>query len=243
MVILGGLEIVIGGYLVHRYQKNKHEKRKLEEDVNQRRHHTFPGPKPQSQPYASYPPHPQAQQQIAPQKYAYYAPHQQSQPRPYPVQPAPQTQHQPYPPQPQQYPQARPQFHPQAQPQFQSQMQPLRRQDSFATLSNMPIANGSPPEDSTPSLPPRQQPQNPQAYLAPPANSPYYNTGFSASYPSFEPSSTGPMTQPRPQQAGTHTVDDNWETYGPQSPHVHFAVPSSPRPAEREDDPPPPYRP
>ena len=172
------------------------------------------------------------------QKYACYAPqpHPQLQPRPHTAQPHPHPQTEAF------TVPRRPV--PQPQPHFQQQIQPLQRADSFATLSNMPVANGSRYQDDNPPLPPRRQPPNLQPMpQQQPINYPYYNTGFSTSYPSFEPSSTTPVAHPTNQRSGTHTVDDNWETHGTQSAHVHFAVSASPQPGEREDDPPPPYRP
>jgi hypothetical protein len=59
MVIFGGLEIVVGGYVVHRYHKKKNLKKQLEEEAQHRRHNTFPGAKPT--PNYAYP-----QQQSAP---------------------------------------------------------------------------------------------------------------------------------------------------------------------------------
>ncbi|KAF2186279.1 hypothetical protein K469DRAFT_706948 [Zopfia rhizophila CBS 207.26] len=224
MVLFGGLEVVVGGYFIHRYQKNKNEKRRLVEEAHQHRNNTFPG----ARPHTSYPAYHQPVQQ---QKYSCYAPQSPPQQRPHTAQP--QTQPPPCPTQAQPYP----------------HIQPLRRHDSFSSLSQIPVANGSQPQDLPP-LPPRPNQTNisPTQYLRPPQNQvvpqgyapvsyPYYNAGFSASYPSFEPTLTAPTTYTSNQQAGRHTVNGNWETYGPQSPH------GRPQPGERDDDPPPPYRP
>ncbi|KAF2106826.1 hypothetical protein BDV96DRAFT_590534 [Lophiotrema nucula] len=232
MVILGGLEFVVGGYLVHKHYKNKSEKKRLQEEALRRRNNTFPGAKPR--PYA----HPQTYPAPKPeQKYASYAqpPHQ---PQPHyqapPITPQHMPLRHPLPP------------HAQSEPPYQPNIQPLRRQQSFASLSHMPVANGSQPHDVYPPVPPGQSPLNTQ-YTHPSQqhnpNYPYYNTGFSASYPSFEPTLVGPEQGSNQHSGRHHTMDDNWEQYGPPSPHVHFAVSDAPQPGERDDDPPPPYRP
>lgn len=224
MVILGGLEVVVGGYLIHRYHKNKNEKKRLEIEANNRRQNTFPGAKPQSYP-------PQQQPMMPEQKYACYAP-----------QPLPQSQFQPRPHPAQTFPQTRPypqhsQSHPPPMPQYQPPIQPLQRADSMATLSNMPIANGLRPGEANPQLPPRRQTSNPrpipqQQHLT----TPYYNPSFSTSVPAFQPSPTSPYTHNN-SAFGRQTVDDNWEAYGPVSGSPHHGN------QEDEDDPPPPYRP
>lgn len=223
---------------MHRYHKNKNEKKRLVEDAQRRRHNTFPGAKPQS--------YPQQQQQpmlAPPQKYAYYT-HQ--------PQPQPQFQPRPHSAQPYLQPQPQPQFQSQSYtiprrplpgptPQFQQQIQPLQRADSMATLSRMPIANGSRYRDTSPSLPPRPELLHTQSIPQQHTNHPYHNTGFSASVPSF---AVAPIGSPISQLGRGNTVDDNWETYGQPSPHVHF---TPPRPSQAgddgDDDPPPPYRP
>jgi hypothetical protein len=81
---------------------------------------------------------------------------------------------------------------------------------------------------------------------------PYNNSGFSVSTPNFEDNSTvytpSQRGAARNGGAGRYTVDDNWETYSPHSPHVQFAV-SGRQPGDSVaaedgvDDAPPPYRP
>ncbi|KAF2249760.1 hypothetical protein BU26DRAFT_518317 [Trematosphaeria pertusa] len=248
MVLLGGLEFVVGGYLIHRYHKDKNEKKKLEAEAQQRRHHTFPGPAPQS-----CNPYPQPQQPMMPQqKYACYAPQPQPQHRPHP-QFQPQPQHRPHTAQPVPHAQTfeiprRPLPHQQPPPQI---IQPLQRTDSFATISRMPIANGSRPhnaEHQPPGLPPRPHVSNLSIPQQQPANHPYSNAGFSVSTPGL---GTTPATYPTyptgytGQQGGRQTVDDNWETYAPQTGLGHGQGHYSPSESTAlgEDDPPPPYRP
>ncbi|PSN71930.1 hypothetical protein BS50DRAFT_239421 [Corynespora cassiicola Philippines] len=254
-MLLGGLEIVVGGILIHRYQTKKHEKKRLQDEALYRRHNTFPGAKP-PQPYQhdpfAYPEH--HIPAVAPQKYACYGTVQQSQfqPQVFPQQhiqspfdpqhkpqcePQPQLQPQPHPRTPIQH---APTFNiprrplPQQRPQL---IQPLQRSDSFATISRMPVANGWRPHDvdvdvdddnNPPSLPPRRQ----QSNLQPPSNSPYSVSGFSVSVPAFGSSANAPLTYVPSPTVGRQTVDDNWETYG--SPPAH---------QDSENDPPPPYQP
>jgi len=237
MVILGGLELVVGGYLVHRHYKHKNEKKRIEQEASERRHHTFPGPKPQS--YTLPPPQQQQQQQQpVPQfKYTYQAEpreHHQPLPLPLPLHQYPIQQSMPY-------LQTCPQ--PQNQPYFNPQIRPLQRHESIRTLSDMPVANGSRPSDLPPALPLR--PQHSNTLPVPPQNSvgyPYGNAGFSVSTPSFQQQPASPILPGHNHLMGRNTIDDNWEVYGSHSPHVHIAV-SGPQPSEEVNDPPPPYRP
>ncbi|KAI4666371.1 uncharacterized protein J4E79_002409 [Alternaria viburni] len=257
-MIFGGLEIVAGGYLIHRHYRKKNGKEQLEEEAQQRRHHTFPGANPAKQngwnTQAHHRPqhHPQAQQQqpvVPQQKYACYAPVA-AQPRPQIYQPQ-------FQPQPQVQHQAQPQSRPHAPPHTQSfniprrpvpQRKPqiiiepsLQRTDSFATISRMPIANGSRPHDV-----PEQA--SPAIGLSPiPQHGVYGNAGFSVSTPAFGATPTSPglvyeMATGREGGVG-QTVDDNWETYGGHA-HAgapHYAPTVSTELGER--DPPPPYMP
>jgi hypothetical protein len=253
MVILGGLEFVAGGYLLHRYNKNKNEKKRLQAEAHERRHYTFPAAKPhscyayQQQPYQ----HPQYQQppyqHIPQQKYTYHAPQPQPQPS---LQPQHRVQPRPHglphtasfeiprrpvpPPQPQQQP----------PPLI---IQPLQRADSFATISRMPIANGYRPSDvesHPPALPPRQD----SSSLSPIPQSPYSTAAFSRSSPALGPP---PLTPTTPVYASPHfgrqTVDDNWETFAPHAgppAHGHYAPSVSTALGEDDpNDPPPPYIP
>lgn len=254
MVIFGGLEIVAGGYLIHRHYKHKNEKKRQEAEAETRRHNTFPGAKsPACQNHAQHRPPPYQQPPpLAQQKYGCYGPA---------VVPRPQPQHQNTYPAPQQY-QPRPHglVHaqsfsiprrpvPQREPDVKPQIiiQPsLQRTDSFATLSRMPIADG----------------QRPQGLIEPsPIQSPLYhatglqpatqhgvfgNAGFSVSTPALGATPTSPSltyTMATGEQGlGRHTVDDNWERYeysGNGRPH--YAPTVSTQLGER--DPPPPYMP
>ncbi|KAK7181950.1 hypothetical protein DPSP01_006180 [Paraphaeosphaeria sporulosa] len=248
MVILGGLEIVAGGYFFHRYQKNKNEKKRLEQEAQQRRHNTFPGAKPQP----CYPSHPQ--HDIPPQKYGYVsnAPPHRPQP-PYPPPHRPHTEPPPHRPhngrhasQPQSFmiprrPLPKQQYAP--PPQI---IQPLQRADSMATISRMPIANGYRPSHvaDDPQLPSRRQNSQLSPIPQSPMSSPYGNHGFAVSSPALINNPTTQTYSPvRP--GGRQTVDDNWETYSHQAPASgHYAPSLSTALGEvRDDDPPPPYRP
>ncbi|KAF2731976.1 hypothetical protein EJ04DRAFT_525694 [Polyplosphaeria fusca] len=236
MVILGGLEIVVGGILIHKYHKNKHEKKRMQDEAAQRRHNTFPGAKPQS-----YPPQQQQQQPVHGRKYASYAPH-----------PQPPPQRQPPPCPSHAMPQRRPLPHNHSAPlHFQPEIRPVGRQDSFATLSSMPVANGSQPTGMYSQMPPQPLYTNPYTSPYPAQTSqqlapirPYSNAGFSVSTPAFHPSPITPVHTSHP-AFGRNTVDDNWEAYEEHPPHVRFDGSDSPHHDEREDedDPPPPYRP
>ncbi|KAF2020297.1 hypothetical protein BU24DRAFT_419841 [Aaosphaeria arxii CBS 175.79] len=232
MVIFGGLEFVVGGYLVHRHYKNKNEQKKRSQVQygQQHRQNTYPGAIQQAQP-------PQ-QQAIPPQqlKYACHGVQQQPQVRPVPQQRPYTTQALPIQSRP--YPQ-----HPSNAAQFQPQIQPLSRADSFATISHMPVANGLTQPEFIPPLPTRPQHLN-STHRHGHANMPqqqhpvYNNAHFSASTPAFyHPSNDGIQRQePRP---GRATVDDASEAFGSSS-STHYS--ESTFLGER-DDPPPPYRP
>jgi len=228
MVILGGLEFVAGGYLLHRYNKRQNQKKKLEEEAQNRRHNTFPGAKPQSYGYA-YPP----QQPIpVPQHKPYYPPPQQPTQVPqykYAHMQAPQS------PQPQQFLIPRRPLPHQQPPQI---IQPLQRADSFATISRMPVANGYRPsrieDDSAQSPRPNASQLSPVPHSS--MNYPYGNTHFSVSTPALNRIPSSPINQ-----FGRQTIDDNWETYATQ-PHSGRYAPSVST-ALGEHDPPPPYRP
>ncbi|KAF2438029.1 hypothetical protein P171DRAFT_166285 [Karstenula rhodostoma CBS 690.94] len=240
MVILGGLEIVAGGYLFHRYQRNKSEKKRLEQEAQQRRYNTFPGAKPQP----CHPSHPQ--HAVPPQKYGYVAHAPPSRPQPpYPPLHRPSTEPPPHRPhnarhasQPQSFMIPRRPLPKQQHAPPPQMIQPLQRADSMATISRMPIANGYRPSHvaDDPQLPPRRQ--NPQ--LSPIPQSPYGNPGFAVSSPAFINNPTTQTYSPT-QHGGRQTMDDNWETYNN---HAHYAPSLSTALGEtRDDDPPPPYRP
>jgi hypothetical protein len=250
---------VIGGaYIVHRRHKKK---RRLEEEAEQRRHNTFPQEKPRAEsesesfshneqllaisPFTSSPFTSSPSEAMSPQhtpsptqKRAYHAP--------------PSPHHSPQSPlhtglhSAQTFPQRRPlPPHARSQPppmqHFQPHLiQPLGRSDSFSTLSNMPVANGSRPRDDNPPLPPR--PQRP-SLLAIPQSQPYQNAGFSVSTSALEPHTSGPYSSDTGFMGRGQTVDDNWETYGPHSAPVRVPVGQRIDPEAGEDDPPPPYQP
>ncbi|CAG5155883.1 uncharacterized protein ALTATR162_LOCUS3882 [Alternaria atra] len=255
-MIFGGLEIVAGGYLIHRHYRKKNGKEQLKEEAQKRRHHTFPGANCAKQNgWNTQAPHrPQHHQQqqhsaIPQQKYACYAPVA-AQPRPQIYQPQCQAQAQlQYQSQPQPRPHAPPHTQsfniprrpvPQRKPQIIIQSS-LQRTDSFATISRMPIANGERPQDVS-------EQTSPAAGLSPiPQHGVYGNSGFSVSTPAFGATPTSPgltyeMASGHEGGAG-QTVDDNWETYG----HghggggLHYAPTVSTELGER--DPPPPYAP
>jgi hypothetical protein len=247
MVIFGGLEIVAGGYLIQRHYKHKNAKKRQADEVEARRHNTFPGARPQC--YYQ----PTQQPVIQTQKYAYYAPGPSS----------PQQHQQPYsqPYQGQSYGQPRP-VPPQHTQSFSIPRRPLpdqkpqiiiepslHRTDSFATLSRMPIANGyrpqGLPEDPPPVLPPRQHATGLQPATT---HGVYGNAGFSVSTPAFGATPTSPAltyTIGTGQQAlGGHSVDDNWETYQRPSNNAHANyAPTEASTQLGERDPPPPYAP
>ncbi|KAF1951531.1 hypothetical protein CC80DRAFT_453776 [Byssothecium circinans] len=246
MVILGGLEFVVGGYLVHKHYKNKNEKKRLEEETQQRRHQTFPGAKPQSCPRPS-PHHHQHRPppNIPQQKYTYHAPQAQPPRHPY-YQPQFQHDARPHPIHTQSFNiPRRPVPPPRHRPSPPQIIQPLQRADSCATISRMPIANGYRPSGmnhSAPAMPPR--PLAPT--LSPIPQSPYSNGAFSVSTPAL---ALSPITPTTPlygtgQHGGRQTIDDNWETYTAQGGR-HYAPSESTALGEAydPDEPPPPYRP
>ncbi|KAF1972705.1 hypothetical protein BU23DRAFT_554896 [Bimuria novae-zelandiae CBS 107.79] len=254
MVILGGLEIVAGGYLVHRYHKKQKEKKRLVEEAQQRRNNTFPGAKPHYQHHHQYQAGP-----IPQQKYgcvAHGPPNRPPPPfapphRPYTEPPAHRPHHSPSSSQPQPFMIPR---RPVPKRQYTQQpyeaappiiIQPLQRADSFATISRMPIANGYRPSDVTEDAPFPPRPHNQQLSPIPqsPMNSPYGNPGFAVSSPALGNNPTTPTYGPG-LRGGGHTVDDNWETYNQRPSHAHYAPSESTALGEaRDDDPPPPYRP
>ncbi|KAF1837666.1 hypothetical protein BDW02DRAFT_576948 [Decorospora gaudefroyi] len=266
-MIFGGLEIVAGGYLIHRHYRKKNEKEQLEEEAQKRRHDTFPGANRARPSCCNTQTHHRPQHHPPPpaipqQKYACYAP--------VIGQPCgPQYYHQVQPqvlpqPQPQPYVQPQRQHHPRphALPHTQSfniprrpvpQRKPqiiiepsLQRSDSFATISRMPIANGSRPQDI------REEP-SPVGLSPVPQHGIYGNAGFSASTPAFGATPTSPgltyeMATGHEDAIIGRTVDDNWETYGHANGRAHgdgaeshYAPTVSTELGER--DPPPPYAP
>lgn len=252
-MIFGGLEFVAGGYLLHRHYKHKNEKKRQEDEVEARRHNTFPGAKPTTNYYQQqYPQHQHYQQPvIAQQKYPCYA---------QPAAPRPQPQHQySYPPQP--HAEARPPPPQHAQtftiprrpvPDHKPQIliQPsLQRTDSFATLSRMPIADGfrpqGPPQDESPVLPPRR---HATGGLQPATiHGVYGNAGYSVSTPALGATPTSPgltyVMGTNDQTLGGRSTDDNWETYAHHANGgVHYA-PTEASTQLGERDPPPPYMP
>lgn len=248
MVIFGGLEIVAGGYLFHRYQKSKNEKKRLEQEAQQRRYNTFPGAKPQPC-HASHPQH-----VTLPQKHGYVAHTLPNRPQPpYPTPHRPYTEppsHRPHNVRHGSQPQTfmiprRPLPKQQCAPPPQL-IQPLQRADSMATISRMPIANGYRPSHiaDDPQGPPRRQ----NSHLSPipqsPMSSPYQHHGFAVSSPALVNRPSAETYSPI-QHGGRQTVDDNWETYNRQAHGAgHYAPSLSTALGEdRDDDPPPPYRP
>jgi hypothetical protein len=253
-MIFGGLEFVVGGVLVHRHYKHKNAKKQQADEVEARRHNTFPGARPAGhyQHAQQAPPHYQQPTTIAQQKYACYAPpvaslpqaqyqHQHS----YPAQPPVQVQPRPGPPQHAQTFNIPRRPVPERKPQIIIQPS-LQRTDSLATLSRMPIANGyrprDVPEDTLPVLPP------PTGRLQPATTHGVYgHAGFSVSTPALGATPTSPgltytfATSPQTYQG--HSTDDNWETYAHHSDERPHYAPTEASTQLGEQDPPPPYMP
>ncbi|KAJ8116206.1 hypothetical protein OPT61_g2318 [Boeremia exigua] len=240
-MIFGGLEIVAGGYLAHRYYKNKNEKRRQEEDDQQRRSHTFPSSyplQPHFQHQEQHLQHQRPQQATVPQKYACHAP----------IPPRPQCQTQTQPQQLRPKPSHAQSFNiprrplPQHKPEI---IQPsLQRADSMATLSRMPIANGyRHTNDTEPPRPPRRQTNG----LSPIQQSPYGNAAFSVSSPAFGASLTSPpvnyVVGHQESMGGHYMVDDNLETYEHGAQRYSAYAPTEASTQLGERDPPPPYAP
>ncbi|KAF1358560.1 hypothetical protein EJ07DRAFT_166804 [Lizonia empirigonia] len=243
-MIFGGLEIVAGGYFAHKYYKNKHEKKRLEEEAQTRRNNTFPSNRSSSYPLQPhFPPqeqdvqHRHPQHIAAPQKYACHAP---TAPRPQ-CQSQPRHQLRPKPSHAQSFNIPRRPV-PQQKPEIIVQPS-LQRADSMATLSRMPIANGYRPSNLAGSNPP---PRRQASGLSPIQQSPYGNAAFSVSSPAFGATPISPPNRyvMAPESAGgIHTVDDNWETYehGAHRYSAYALTEASTQLGER--DPPPPYMP
>ncbi|KAF9697495.1 hypothetical protein EKO04_004084 [Ascochyta lentis] len=242
-MIFGGLEIVAGGYFAHKYYKNKNEKRRLEDEAQTRRNNTFPSNRPTSYPLQPHfppqeqqPQHHRPQYVASPQKYACHAP---TAPR---LQCQPQPQLRPKPSHAQSFNIPRRPV-PQRKPEIIVQPS-LQRADSMATLSRMPIANGYRPSNLIePVAPPRRNANG----LSPIQQSPYGNSAFSVSSPAFGATPTSPpvsyVMATDSGMGGTHTVDDNWETYE-HGAHRHSTyAPTEASTQLGERDPPPPYMP
>ncbi|KAF2848357.1 hypothetical protein T440DRAFT_470226 [Plenodomus tracheiphilus IPT5] len=252
-MIFGGLELVAGGYLVHRHYRKKSEKERLEQDVQQWRHNTFPGAN--NAKTSGWTPHPQRQPQyhqqysvIPPQKYACHGSVTQLQLQPQwqcqqPAQAPPQHQHGPQAPLPTQSFKIPRRPVPERKPQIIIQPS-LQRTDSFATLSRMPIANGTRPHDLPEDQPPAFPPRRTVSGLLPaPQHSVYGNVGFSMSSPAFGATPTSPpltyelATSP----VSAYTDGGGWETYGNGNRTSGYAPTVSTQLGEQ--DPPPPYAP
>ncbi|EDU40803.1 repeatdomain containing protein [Pyrenophora tritici-repentis] len=250
-MIFGGLEIVAGGYLLHRHYRKKNEKERVDQDTQHKRNKTFPGATctKQQQNWPQQANHHAQHQQppaIPPQKYACYAPVVPQQPRPQfcQSQAEPQAntqfQHRPHaPPHTQSFNIPRRPV-PQRKPQIIIQPS-LQRSDSFATLSRMPIANGTRPQNA-------QEQESRALSPAIPRNGPYGNAGFSVSTPAFGATPTSPgltyeMAGDQAYSAG-HTANHDWETYRYEHGHQGAAyTPTVSTELGEYDAPPPPYRP
>ncbi|KAF2201188.1 hypothetical protein GQ43DRAFT_472014 [Delitschia confertaspora ATCC 74209] len=238
MVLLGGLEIVIGGYLLHRHHKHKNQRIRAQQEEEQRRRparcHSAPAIVKQhqhqqqqhrqnlNQDQAQGPGGRRPQRKESYAKYGQggqYAPQMGNQsmvhlggqhPGQYLVQPRPQ--HQVH-----SLPQYQHQYQHQHHLQFQlPPVQPPRPHTSYPLSPQPLITHGSLPSTLyTPSQHPAAQQQQPQ-YQHP--SCPYYNTGLSASAPDLQDYTiTAPVALVG---GGRHTAGENGE-----------------------DDPPPPYRP
>ena len=245
-MIFGGLEIVAGGYLIQRHYRKKNEiEKQRQEEVQNRRHHTFPGAndaKPNGwHTQAQHRPQYHQQPMTPQQKYPCYAPAVAIQP---PIQ---------YQAEPQYHPRPQPPTHTQSfniprrpvpQPNPQIIIQPsLQRTDSFATLSRMPIANGSRPQGVAVEQGPGHHPMPATGLQPAPQHSVYGNAGYSVSTPAFGATPTSPSLTyvMATGQDGRHSFDDNWEPYGHGGGRPHYAPTESTQLGER--DPPPPYTP
>ncbi|KAL5118773.1 hypothetical protein ACEQ8H_003276 [Pleosporales sp. CAS-2024a] len=252
-MIFGGLELVAGGYLVHRHYKKKDLKKRQEDELEARRQKTFPGVKPAG--------HRQQQQpMIAAQKFACYGVAQpQPQPQPLPTQQYANTARpvvvQPRPGPPPQYAQT---FTIPRRPvpdrkQAQIIIEPsLQRTDSFATLSRMPIANGyhrpqNLPQDAVPILPPRRHVSGGISPATATQTGVYGNAGFSVSTPSFGATRTSPggltYTMATADQVHGGYAADDWETHGHAGHRLSHYAPTEASTQLGEHDPPPPYAP
>ncbi|KAF1917760.1 hypothetical protein BDU57DRAFT_586380 [Ampelomyces quisqualis] len=227
-MFFGGLEVVAGGYLIHRHYKHKNKKKRQETEVEARRHHTFPGAKPSGQ---------QCQQHSQPQPQ-----HQHS------WSPQPDLVHGPEPPKHAQTFTIPRRPIPERKPQIIIEPS-LQRTDSFATLSRMPIANGYRPqdvsEDTPPVLPPRR---HATSGLSPATTQGVYgNAGYSVSTPALGATPTSPAltyTMVTGQNGfSAHSTDDNWETYDHHVSERPVCAPTEASTQLGERDPPPPYTP
>lgn len=246
-MIFGGLEIVAGGYLLHRHYRKKNQKDNFQYDAAQKkRHQTYPGTNCSQQRTGWNSTHvPQQQQPTRPQchtQHACYAVAPQPRPQLYTPQTLPQQQ-------PHHQQQPRPLAPPHTQsfniprrpvPEHKPQIiiQPsLQRTDSFATLSRMPIANGSRPHDI---------PSDPDVSLQKDAKqpglmSPYGNARFAASTPAFGATPTSPGL--RYEMATTEYRVDEWYASSGGEASPHYAPTVSTELGERDMPPPPPYVP
>ncbi|EUC44843.1 hypothetical protein COCMIDRAFT_97111 [Bipolaris oryzae ATCC 44560] len=263
-MIFGGLEIVAGGYLIHRHYRKKNQANTAENDAQQKRHHTFPGAicskQQQQQQQHYYQQHtiqhpsqpPQHHQPALPnQKYACYAIAPQPRPQLYTPQTLPPQDfqhHQHAPPLPaHQRPQLPPQPHsftiprrpvPERKPQIIIQPS-LQRTDSFATLSRMPIANGYRPHDVREEEP--IQPASAGGHGGHGVGGGVYsNAGYSMSTPAFGATATSPgLTY----EMATAEDVEGWERYGyrreGEHDRPHYAPTVSTELGERDVAPPP----
>ncbi|EMD86225.1 hypothetical protein COCC4DRAFT_193326 [Bipolaris maydis ATCC 48331] len=256
-MIFGGLELVAGGYLLHRHYRKKNQANTAEDNAQHRRHHTFPSaicPKQQQQHHnIQHPSQPPQHHQPTPphQKYAYYAIAPQPRPQLYTPQtlPTQDFHHHPPPLPPHQRPPPLPQTHsftiprrpvPERKPQIIIQPS-LQRSDSFATLSRMPIANGSRPHDVREESPACITPTA-GAALGVATGTVYGNHGYSMSTPAFGATATSPgLTY----EMATPEQVEGWERYGAygredrDEARPHYAPTVSTELGERDVAPPP----
>lgn len=246
-MIFGGLELVAGGYFAHRYYKNKNEKRRLEEEVQNGRNNRLPVNRPPGYPLQphfqhqeQHAQHQRPQQVATSQKYSCHGP--------VPLQSRPQCAAQPRPQQLRPKPNYTQSFNiprrPVPQPQQQIIYQPsLQRADSMATLSRMPIANGYRPAGHTEPTPPHRRQTEGQLAVQ---QSPYNNAAFSVSSPAFGATQTSPpisyVMGPGNAMTGP-AVDDCWDSHEHGDRRRTGYAPTEASTQLGERDPPPPYVP
>ncbi|KAF2748524.1 hypothetical protein M011DRAFT_457819 [Sporormia fimetaria CBS 119925] len=238
------LELLAGGYLLHRHYKKNREKRRLEEEAFENRSQSFPGPRPQRHQHQicalSRPHHRQMTacgghpRTRPPHQMNAYENHPRGRPvcgrrRAQSYEPAKSYKYQP---------------EPSPVTQRQEHIQPVQRADSFAsTLSTSPVANG--PRCRGGCLPRRQESeqQSEQAVVpSRPFNMRPYNSVDEPAriHRDFRLLET---TIPRERQPlRSLAVGDVQERYGSHSTPMGFDRPGA-RANEDEDDPPPPYEP
>lgn len=225
MVILGGLEIVAAGYLIHKHQQNKKDKARIEEEEaileeeEYRKHHSRHGHD-HRHGSNSRRRHSRERRHSCDGKYEYGR----ESPRPMPARPAMR------PPMPQQVP-----------PMAQQSMRPppSMGQQVPPPYHAVPTATPQPPQDikygwTDESTPPQQQQQPPQQDAS------YPPTGWPSHWTQSQAPDSGARLQ-TPNQRGESSRGRAERRSVSASPHVRFALPRRER--SPSFSPPPSYRP